>query len=66
MLCITRSRKYWSNLKRKLQAEGSEVYEKIVQFKTETACFGFSDTICQREPKRNKKLDNSPIQTGDL
>lgn len=26
-------RRYWSDLKRKLQAEGSEVYEKIVQLK---------------------------------
>ena len=26
-------RRYWSDLKRKLQAEGSELYEKIVQLK---------------------------------
>ena len=26
-------RRYWSDLKRKLKAEGSEVYEKIVQLK---------------------------------
>ena len=26
-------RRYWSDLKRKLEAEGSEVYEKIVQLK---------------------------------
>ena len=26
-------RRYWSDLKTKLQAEGSEVYEKIVQLK---------------------------------
>ena len=26
-------RRYWSDLKRKLQSEGSEVYEKIVQLK---------------------------------
>ena len=26
-------RRYWSDLKRKLQKEGSEVYEKIVQLK---------------------------------
>ena len=29
----TTPRRYWSDLKRKLQAEGSEVYEKIVQLK---------------------------------
>ena len=29
-------RRYWSDLKRKLQAEGSEVYEKIVQLKYRT------------------------------
>src|SRR5882757_7823319 len=28
-------RRYWSDLKKKLQAEGSEVYEKIVQLKME-------------------------------
>jgi prophage antirepressor-like protein len=27
------SRRYWSDLKRKLKAEGSELYEKIVQLK---------------------------------
>ena len=27
-------RRYWSDLKRKLAAEGSELYEKIVQLKT--------------------------------
>lgn len=26
-------RRYWSDLKRKLKAEGSELYEKIVQLK---------------------------------
>ena len=26
-------RRYWSDLKRKLEAEGSEMYEKIVQLK---------------------------------
>ena len=26
-------RRYWSNLKRKLKSEGSELYEKIVQLK---------------------------------
>ena len=30
-------RRYWSDLKRKLAAEGSEVYEKIVQLKLEAA-----------------------------
>ena len=29
----TTPRRYWSDLKRKLEAEGSEVYEKIVQLK---------------------------------
>ena len=29
-------RRYWSDLKRKLQAEGSEVYENIVQLKLPT------------------------------
>ena len=29
----TTPRRYWSDLKRKLQAEGSEVYEKIIQLK---------------------------------
>ncbi|MFN5540454.1 MAG: ATPase [Candidatus Melainabacteria bacterium] len=29
-------RRYWSDLKRKLEAEGSELYEKIVQLKLET------------------------------
>jgi hypothetical protein len=28
-----RPRKYWDDLKRKLKAEGSELYEKIVQLK---------------------------------
>jgi hypothetical protein len=28
-------RRYWSDLKKKLQTEGSEVYEKIVQLKME-------------------------------
>ncbi len=28
-----RPRKYWSDLKHKLESEGSEVYEKIVQLK---------------------------------
>ena len=31
-------RRYWSDLKRKLAAEGSEVYEKIVQLKMLFAC----------------------------
>ena len=30
-------RRYWSDLKRKLQAEGSELYEKIVQLKLEAS-----------------------------
>lgn len=30
-------RRYWSDLKRKLAAEGSEVYEKIVQLKMPSA-----------------------------
>ena len=30
-------RRYWSDLKRKLAAEGSEVYEKIVQLKLQAA-----------------------------
>ena len=28
-------KRYWSDLKKKLQAEGSDVYEKIVQLKME-------------------------------
>ena len=28
-------RRYWSDLKKKLQSEGSELYEKIVQLKLE-------------------------------
>ena len=31
-------RRYWSDLKRKLATEGSEVYEKIVQLKMLFAC----------------------------
>ena len=30
-------RRYWSDLKTKLQKEGSEVYEKIVQLKMQVA-----------------------------
>lgn len=32
----TTPRRYWSDLKRKLEAEGSEVYEKIVQLKLQS------------------------------
>ena len=31
------ARRYWSDLKRKLAAEGSELYEKIVQLKLPSA-----------------------------
>ncbi len=30
-------KRYWSDLKKKLQTEGSEVYEKIVRLKMEAA-----------------------------
>jgi DNA-damage-inducible protein D len=30
-------KRYWSDLKKKLQAEGSELYEKIVQLRMESA-----------------------------
>ena len=47
------SKRYWSNLKRKLKAEGSEVYENIVQFKLQasdgkkrvTDCFSSEDLL---------------------
>ena len=32
-------RRYWSDLKRKLTAEGSELYDKIVQLKMQKSCF---------------------------
>jgi len=46
-------KRYWSDLKNKLQSEGSEVYEKIVQLKMkaedgkmrETDCFSTEDLL---------------------
>ena len=35
--CTSLARRYWSDLKRQLKAEGSEVYEKIVRLKMTAA-----------------------------
>ena len=39
-------RRYWSDLKRKLEKEGSEVYEKIVRFKLEAPDGKLRETDC--------------------
>src|SRR3970282_1057786 len=38
------SRRYWSDLKRKLQREGSDVYEKTVQVKMPDTMGGLQET----------------------
>ena len=46
-------RRYWSDLKRKLAAEGSELYEKIVQLK-------------MKSPKDGKKYNTDVADTEQL
>jgi hypothetical protein len=66
-------RRYWSDLKRKLTAEGSEVYEKIVQLKLRSPDGKLRETDCadtetmlrivsQATQAPSAVTDRSPIQ----
>ena len=62
-------RRYWSDLKRKLAKEGSQLYEEIVQlkmlssdgkyYKTDVA----TNLLMNEIPKRNNKLQKHKVDT---
>ena len=61
----TTPRCYWSDLKRKLQAEGSEVYEKIVQLKLPASDgkMRLTDVATTEQPKKTK-IRNTATRKG--
>ncbi len=53
-------KRYWSDLKKKLQAEGSEVYEKIVQLKLEASDGKKYATDCLNTPDLLRMIQSIP------
>jgi hypothetical protein len=58
----TRPRKYWSHLKRKLQAEGSEVYKISYSLKLKQPVSVFPTLFAKGSPKEIKSWTIRPFK----